>query len=186
MHDSRNVIRPIISALPCRSAAAVPTGNGAMQVASVLRIAHLRYRTAPETVVAAIETVRCRAAHAEDVRQCEGQRDAVQIVDRTGAGVAGCVLHAAVLLASLVDGRVIPLNGPDSSAIDVFRRAQTMPAFDFRCGHGVARADAAFGQSPSDAGPFDEDQGRLCWSRSGNARSSCLIETTESGPRGSA
>jgi hypothetical protein len=133
---------------------------------------------------------RCAAAHGDDVRLCEGQRDAVQVIDRTGASVEGCVLHGAVLLASLEGGRVFPWKGPDGAAIEVFRRAQTMPAFGFLGGRGIARADAAVGEAPipptSDAGTQGEDQGRLRWSWSGNARSSCLIETTESEPRGSA
>ena len=66
------------------------------------------------------EPSRCAAAHSDDVRQCEGQRNAVQIIDRTGASVAGCVLHGAVLLASLEGGRVAPLNGPDGAAIEAF------------------------------------------------------------------
>lgn len=84
------------------------------------------------------EPFRCAAAHSDDVRQCEGQRNAVQIIDRTGASVAGCVLHGAVLLASLEGGRVAPLNGPDGAAIEAFRRAQVVPPFDFLGSRGVA------------------------------------------------
>jgi hypothetical protein len=82
---------------------------------------------------------RCSAAHVADPRPCEGPKTAVQIVDQTDAAVSACVLHGAVLLASLERGRVYPLNGPDGSAITVFTRAQTLPAFDFLTGPGVAR-----------------------------------------------
>lgn len=197
MYDSKTENRRAISSSPPQSSQAARAGSDGPQV-SAPRISSRRYQNAPTAVVTGAtetqplleETSRCGAAHVEDVRQCEGQRDAVRIIDRTGAGVAGCLLHAAVLLASLVDGRVIPLNGPDGSAIEVFRRAQTMPAFGFLDGQGIARADAAAEVTPipprSGAGTHDGDQGRLRWSWSGNARSSCLIETTESGPRGSA
>ena len=63
---------------------------------------------------------RCAAAHVADPRPYEGLKDGVQIVDQTDAAVSACVLHGAVLLASLEGGRVYPLNGPDGSAIAVF------------------------------------------------------------------
>jgi hypothetical protein len=69
---------------------------------------------------------RCSAAHSEDPRPCEGPTDAVQIVDQTGATAAACVLHGAVLLASLAGGRVCLLDGPQGAAIAVYTRA-----FDF-------------------------------------------------------
>lgn len=49
---------------------------------------------------------RCPAAHTADPRPCESVIDAVQIVDQAGVGVAGCLLHGAVLLASLHRSRV--------------------------------------------------------------------------------
>jgi hypothetical protein len=55
----------------------------------------------------------------------------VRIADQTGVSAAGCVLHGAVLLASLDGGRVYPLNGPAGAAIAAYRLAQTLPAFDF-------------------------------------------------------
>jgi hypothetical protein len=79
---------------------------------------------------------RCSAAHADDPRPCDGAADAVRIVDQTGASAAGCVLHGAVLLASLDGGRVYPLNGPAGSAIAAYRLAQALPAFDLLAGVG--------------------------------------------------
>ncbi|BCB85847.1 hypothetical protein [Phytohabitans suffuscus] len=60
----------------------------------------------------------------------------MRVIDRTGASATGCVLHGAVLLASLDGGRVYPLNGPAGSAIAVHRLAQSLPAFDFLSGAG--------------------------------------------------
>jgi hypothetical protein len=85
----------------------------------------------PPEVAAAVPRGRCAAAHEEDARPCEGAIDAVQIVDQTGVAVAACLLHGAVLLASLDRARVYPLNGPEGSAITVFARARTLPPFDF-------------------------------------------------------
>lgn len=73
---------------------------------------------------------RCTAAHALDPRPCEGAPDAVQIVDRAGDGVAACLLHGAVLLASLDRARVYPLGGPEGCAIAVYVRARSLPPFD--------------------------------------------------------
>ncbi len=84
----------------------------------------------PEAAIGGLRW-RCAAAHEEDPRPCEGAGDAVQIVDQTGAGVAACLLHGAVLLASLDRGRVYPLNGEDGVAITVFTRAQALRPFDF-------------------------------------------------------
>jgi hypothetical protein len=81
----------------------------------------------PEAVIGG----RCAAAHAEDPRPCDGAIDAVQIVDQTYVAVAACLLHGAVLLASLDRGRVYPLNGEDGVAITVFTRAQALRPFDF-------------------------------------------------------
>lgn len=75
---------------------------------------------------------RCPAAHPEDLRPCEGPPDAVRVVDREGNAAQGCLRHAATLLSSLDRGRVYPLRGSEGSAIEVYRRAQTMPPFDFR------------------------------------------------------
>jgi hypothetical protein len=74
---------------------------------------------------------RCAAAHADDHRPCDGLADAIQVVDRTGSSVAACLLHGAVLLASLDGGRVYPLNGPDGSAIAAYTRARSLRPFDF-------------------------------------------------------
>jgi hypothetical protein len=67
---------------------------------------------------------RCPAAHAEDAQPCEGQPDAVSIVDQYGVRTAGCIRHGAALLASLESGKVYVLNGPDGSAIEVYYRAK--------------------------------------------------------------
>jgi hypothetical protein len=69
-----------------------------------------------------------------DPRPCEEQPDAVRIVDQTGASTEACLLHGAVLLASLQGGRVYPLNGPPGSAILVYTRACDLPPFDFLMG----------------------------------------------------
>jgi hypothetical protein len=82
---------------------------------------------------------RCPAAHAEDSRSCDGPTDAVRIVDRTGAEVAACPLHGAVLLASLDGGRVFPLNGPAGSAIAVYVRARALPSSDFMRSQSTGR-----------------------------------------------
>ena len=198
MHDSKSENRRTISPSPPQSSRAARAESGDGPQVSAPRISPQRYQNAPTAVVTgaiesqpmAEEASRCGAAHAEDVRECEGQRDAVWIIDRAGARVEGCLLHAAALLASLADGRVVPFNGPNGSAIEVFRRAQTVPAFAFLYGQRMATAEVAAEATPipptSGASTHEEDQGRLRWSWPGNARSSCLIETTESGPRGSA
>jgi len=81
---------------------------------------------------------RCLTAHVDDRRPCEGQQDAVRIIDRFGDRTPACVLHGAVALASLHGARVHPFNGPDGSAIAVYNRAQGLRPFDF--GHrGVTR-----------------------------------------------
>jgi len=69
-------------------------------------------------------------AYEADPRPCDPD-DAVRIVDRTGASVQGCLVHGAVLLASIGGGRVYPLHGPDGSAITVYTRALSMAPFDF-------------------------------------------------------
>ncbi len=99
---------------------------------------------------------RCAAAHLADPRPCEGQWDAVRVVDQTGAGTEACLLHGAVLLASLDRGRVYPLNGPDGSAIVVFTRAQGLPPFDFLTGPGVARVPTVDEAAVFPAGPEPE------------------------------
>ena len=101
---------------------------------------------------------RCEAAHVADPRPCDGQRDAVRIVDRFGAGVEACVLHGAVLLASLDRGKVYLLHGPDGSAITVYTRAGELAPFDFLTGPGVTgvatageAADFPYGPDPKAA-----------------------------------
>jgi hypothetical protein len=90
-------------------------------------------------VSAATRDGRCPAAHVADPRPCDGPTDSVQIIDQTGDATSACLLHGAVMLASLERGRAYPLNGPDGSAITVFTRAQRLPAFDFLTGPGAAR-----------------------------------------------
>jgi hypothetical protein len=84
---------------------------------------------------------RCPAAHADDPRPCDGRPDAVRIVDRAGGSAPACLLHGAVLLASLEQGRVYPLADPAGSAIAVFQRARTMPPFDFLDRAGLGSSD---------------------------------------------
>ena len=86
---------------------------------------------------------RCTAAHVLDPRPCEGAPDTVQIVDQTGGGVAACLLHGAVLLASLDGGRVYPLGVPEGCAISVYVRARSLPPFDFLLDPSVSRMDAS-------------------------------------------
>lgn len=70
---------------------------------------------------------RCAAAHAQDPSDCDGLLDAVRVVDQENADVLGCVQHGAVLLATLVGGRVYPGPGDTGgSAIDTSKWAQTL------------------------------------------------------------
>lgn len=73
---------------------------------------------------------RCEAAHREDSRPCQGPTDAVRLVDPSGAEETGCVLHAAVVLASVKGVRVYP-GSVEGAAIEAFKRAQGMRPFDF-------------------------------------------------------
>jgi hypothetical protein len=69
----------------------------------------------------------------------------VQIVDRAGAAAPACLLHGAVLLASLDRARVYPLSGRESCAITVYTRARTLPPLDFLTGPRVERVTTAGG-----------------------------------------
>src|SRR5262249_6926495 len=82
---------------------------------------------ASDFAVATEKAARCGAAHPDDPRPCEGRPDAVRVVDQTGVSTHGCLLHAAVLLASLAGGRVYPMHGPPGSAIEVYSRARMLP-----------------------------------------------------------
>ena len=125
---------------------------------------------------------RCAAAHVADPRPCEGHHDAVRIVDQTGAGAGACVLHGAVLLASLDRGRVHPLNGPAGAAITVFTPARTMPAFDF-----LACAAVAATLRPIKSCPVDRDDGASSGcSGTGNTARSRWTEDTVSAAMGDA
>lgn len=102
---------------------------------------------------------RCPAAHPADPRGCEGQPNAVRIVDQTGADIQACLLHGAVLLASIHRGRVHPLHGPQGSAIAVYTRARDLPPFDFLTGPGVGHvatthkaAVSPYASAPTPAG----------------------------------
>ena len=55
----------------------------------------------------------CDARHHRDRTRCEGPADAVEVVDRSGSTVAGCVRHGAALVATLDGGRVV--DGPGSA-----------------------------------------------------------------------
>jgi hypothetical protein len=46
--------------------------------------------------------MRCDAQHCEDSRPCVGPVDAVTIRAAAGDAATGCVLHGAVILASLI------------------------------------------------------------------------------------
>ncbi len=117
---------------------------------------------------------RCAAAHVSDPRPCQGQPDAVRVVDQTGAGAEACLLHGAVLLASLHHGWVYPLHGPQGSAITVYQRARDLPPFDFLAelvGNGPVTTRYGSGNA---------------WPAPGNARSSRWDECDEDRPRGTA
>jgi hypothetical protein len=101
------------------------------------RLAHLPNEDRPGGALDGLRQ-RCAAAHGEDPRPCEGATDAVQIVDQADVAVAACLLHGAVLLASLDRARVYPLSGPEGSAITVFTRAGTLPPVDFLSGARTA------------------------------------------------
>jgi len=117
---------------------------------------------------------RCAAAHVSDPRPCEGRPDAVCVVDQAGAGTEACLLHGAVLLASLRHGRVYPLHGPQGSAITVYRRARDLPPFDFLAELvGNDPVTTRYGSGNA-------------WPAPGNARSSRWDERDEDRPRGTA
>jgi hypothetical protein len=106
---------------------------------------------------------RCPGAHVLDPRPCEGAADAVQIVDQTGAGIAACVLHGSVLLASLDRARVYPLGGPEGCAIIMYVRAWTLPPFDFLTGPGVARVTTAEEATVFPGGSDTDDRDSRGW-----------------------
>jgi hypothetical protein len=74
------------------------------------------------------DEARCQAAHQDDPRPCEGPHDAVII--QVDTKVSACVLHGAVMLASIKGAKVYP-GSVESSAIEAFNRAQSMKPFDF-------------------------------------------------------
>jgi hypothetical protein len=78
---------------------------------------------------------RCAAVHPDDASPCDGPGDAVQIVDRTNAEVAGCVRHGAVMVASTASARVYPGTVP-GAAIEVHRRAATLRPYQFTTSAG--------------------------------------------------
>lgn len=73
---------------------------------------------------------RCGAAHPDDPRPCDTQQDAVRVLDQTGTEVAACIRHGAMLVASLVDGRVYPLHGPAGSAIRCYVESRKLRPFE--------------------------------------------------------
>ncbi len=81
-----------------------------------------RFREAERKAIA--EGPRCQAANAEDPTPCEGDREAVRVVDKLGGEALGCVHHAARLYATLEDPRVYP-NGDanNGKALEVYHRA---------------------------------------------------------------
>lgn len=81
-------------------------------------------------ISACVPAARCAAAHGDDRSRCDGPVDAVRVVDRAGAEVAGCVRHASVLLASVAGARVYP-GSVAGAAVEVFHRAQSRRPFTF-------------------------------------------------------
>lgn len=84
--------------------------------------AYERFREAERKAIA--EGPRCQAANAEDPTPCEGDREAVRVLDKVGGEALGCVHHAARLYATLDDPRVYP-NGENNAgkALEVYHRA---------------------------------------------------------------
>lgn len=68
---------------------------------------------------------RCAAAHIDDPSPCDGPVDSVVVRDKSGGEAAGCVRHAAAMLAA-VDGATVHAGSVPASAIDVLRRAQRL------------------------------------------------------------
>lgn len=122
-------------------------------------------RTRPRAYFASI----LWAALLADPRPCEGEPDEVRVIDQTGQGTSACLLHGAVLLASLEGGRIFPGYGGHASAIHVRCRAREMRPFDgVWTGPGVARVTtleeaAVFPSAPEPA------ESRSRSSRLGNA-----------------
>lgn len=84
---------------------------------------------------------RCPAAHPDDPTDCEGQQDAVRVVDQAEANVLGCVHHATRLLASLDGARVYPKPGHDGAALEVYYAAQDLPPFVWQQEAGTAAGE---------------------------------------------
>lgn len=80
---------------------------------------------------------RCEAAHPDDTSPCTGPTDAVYVVDTTGATAPGCIHHAAALLASVADARVIP-GSLTGAAIEAYDLARQRRPFDFLSPAGTA------------------------------------------------
>ncbi|UNO39840.1 hypothetical protein [Streptomyces sp. MST-110588] len=79
------------------------------------------------------DRARCGAAAAKDPTPCEGDGNAVTLIDRHGTEVVGCVHHCARLLAGLEGARVHPfvLAG---RALEVYSRARELPPFAWEIG----------------------------------------------------
>jgi hypothetical protein len=73
---------------------------------------------------------RCEAAHPEDGSACEGEPDAVRVIDQAGDEVYGCVHHIAVMLASVEGARVYP-GSVEGSAIEAYTLARLLQPFAF-------------------------------------------------------
>jgi hypothetical protein len=163
---SHDPVRLLAPDRPSRS-----RGNAAGVDARTTRMAPARYQSAStgsaEQVTPTGQLDCCPAAHPLDPRPCQGRADAVRIVDRAGAGVEACLLHGAVLLASLDGGRVYPANGPGGSAIAVYTRARELPPFDFLRGPGVDRVATASeaAVSPTPPAPTPSGVDVSAWSR---------------------
>jgi hypothetical protein len=73
---------------------------------------------------------RCEAAHPEDRSACEGDPDAVRVIDHIGDELRGCVHHASVVLASVEGSRVCP-GSVEGAAVEAFTRARLREPFVF-------------------------------------------------------
>jgi hypothetical protein len=129
--------------------------------------------------VAGTTADRCAAAHVADPRACEGRPDAVRIADVGGASVDACVLHGAVLLASVEGSRVALLHGEPGAATQAHRRARSLPPFDFLRGPGVKRVASVEDAAVFPNAPTGAEPGHV-----GNAAQSAWDSSSARKPRG--
>lgn len=89
---------------------------------------------------------RCEAAHPADLSECEGEPDAVRVLDQVGDELRGCVHHAAVVIASIADVWAYP-GSVAGAGVEALARAQRLKPFAFDSDTSAA------GGSPQRGGP---------------------------------